>query len=111
MKQHTQKERVVMKTLKIENSQGLFLKEDGNYDSLDKLDKTILLQLVNNALKDEYEIDEYDESKLKNQAHQIIYKSISEKLNELHLRRQQFRDATENLYREEYDKYHVHGLT
>jgi hypothetical protein len=98
-----------MKALKIENSQGLFLKEDGNYEFLDKLDKTILLQLVNIALGDDYVIDEYDESKLKNQAHQIIYKSISEKLNDLHLKRQQFRDTSENLYLEEYEKYKAHG--
>jgi len=98
-----------MKALKIENSQGFFLKEDGNYESLDKLDKTILLQLVNIALEDDYVIDEYDESTLKNQAHQIIYKSISEKLNDLHLRRQQFRDTSENLYLEEYEKYKAQG--
>ncbi|WP_413692771.1 hypothetical protein [Psychromonas sp. KJ10-2] len=41
------------------------MKKDGNYESLDKLDKTILLQLVNIALEDDYLIDDYDESLLK----------------------------------------------
>jgi len=94
-----------MKALKIESSQGYFLAEDDKYKPVDKLDKTILLKLVNLALEDGFEIDAYDEAQLKNQAHQIIYKSISEKLNDLHQRRQQFRDASENLYLDEYEKY------
>jgi len=42
---------------------------------------------------------------LKNQAHQIIYKSISDKLNDLHQKRNQFRDESERLYLGEYEKY------
>ncbi|MCL7944013.1 hypothetical protein [Marinobacter sp. ATCH36] len=94
-----------MKVLKIDNSQGYFLTEEGDYKPIDKLDKNVLLRLVNVALEDGFEIDTYDEAKLRNQAHQIIYKSISEKLSDLHQRRQQFRDESENMYLEEYEKY------
>ncbi|MCP4992023.1 MAG: hypothetical protein GY928_40020 [Colwellia sp.] len=94
-----------MKALKIENSQGYFITEESVYEPVDKLDKTILLRLVNLALEDEFELDQYDETQLKNQAHQIIYKSVSEKLSDLHLKRQQFHDESENLYVDEYDKY------
>jgi hypothetical protein len=94
-----------MKALKIDNSQGYFLTEEGNYEPIDKLDKNVLLTLVNLALEDGFEIDAYDEDQLRNQAHQIIYKSISEKLFDLHQRRQQFRDESENMYLEEYEKY------
>lgn len=94
-----------MKVLKIENSQGLFLTEEGNYETIDKLDKNILLRLVNLALEDGFEIDIYDETQLRNQAHQIIYMSISEKLNDLYQRRQQFRDESENMYLDEFEKY------
>ena len=94
-----------MKTLKIESSQGHFLTEEDGYETVDKIDKTILLRLVNLALEDDFEIDEYDEAELKNQAHQIIYKSISEKLNDLHQKRNQFRDESERLYLDEYEKY------
>ncbi len=96
---------VDMKALKIENSLGHFLAEDGGYETVDKIDKTILLRLVNLALEDDFEIDEYDEGELKNHAHQIIYKSISEKLNDLHKKRNQFRDESERLYLDEYEKY------
>lgn len=94
-----------MKVLKIENSQGHFLTDEGDYETVDKIDKAILLRLVNLALEDNFEIDVYDEGELKNQAHQIIYKSISEKLNDLHQKRNQFRDESERLYLDEYEKY------
>lgn len=94
-----------MKVLKIDNNQGYFLTEEDNYEPIDKLDKNVLLSLVNLALEDSFEIDTYDEELLRNQAHQIIYKSISEKLCDLHQRRQQFRDESENMYLEEYEKY------
>jgi len=94
-----------MKALKIENHQGHFLKDAGEYETVDKIDKAILLRLVNLALEDDFDIDAYDEELLRNKAHQIIYKSISEKLNDLHLKRNQFRDESERLYLDEYEKY------
>lgn len=94
-----------MKVLKIEDFHGHFLTENGSYESIDKIDKTNLLRLAEFALLADFEIDEYDEGKLKNQAHQIIYKSISEKLTDLHLTRNQFSDESERLYLEEYEKY------
>jgi len=94
-----------MKVLKIENYQGYFLTEEEGYETVDKIDKAILLRLVNLTLKDDFEIDEYDEVELRNQAHQIIYKSISEKLNDLHQKRNQFRDESERMYLDEYEKY------
>lgn len=96
---------VGMKALKIENYQGHFLTEDDDYETVDKIDKAILLRLVNLALEDGFEIDDYDGGELRNQAHQIIYKSISEKLNDLHQKRNQFRDESERLYLDEYEKY------
>ena len=94
-----------MKALKIENQQGYYLTEQGNYEAIDKIDKIVLLRLANLALGDDFEIDKYDEEKLKNQAHQIVYKSISEKLDDLHDKRNQFRDESERLYLSEYEKY------
>jgi len=94
-----------MKALKIENNQGHFVTEAGDYETVDKIDKAVLLRLVNMALEDGFEIDAFDEEKLKNQAHQIIYKSIGEKLTDLHQRRNQFRDESDRLYLEAYEKY------
>lgn len=96
-----------MKALKIENHQGYFLTAEGGYDTVDKVDRTALSRLVNLALEDNFEIDEYDETELKNQSHQIIYKSISWKLLDLHQKRNQFRDESERLYLDAYEKYKV----
>ena len=73
--------------------------------AIDKIDKTVLLRLVNSALEDGFEIDEYNDVELKNKAHQIIYKSISEKLLDLHQKRSQFRDESDRLYLDAYEKY------
>lgn len=94
-----------MKALKIEDHQGYFLSEEGEYETIDKVDKGALLTLVNMALEDDFQFDEYDEEILKNQAHQIIYKSITEKLVDLHERRNQFRDESDRLYLDAYEKY------
>lgn len=96
-----------MKALKIENHKGLFMTEDGDYETVEKIDKAVLLRLVNLALEDDFEIDEFDEEVLKNQAHQIIYKSISEKLTDLNKKRKQFRDESERLYLDAYEKYKI----
>ena len=55
--------------------------------------------------EEEIEFDEYNDEYLKNQAHQIIYKSVSEKLQGLRDRRQEFIDQSERLYLQEYEKY------
>jgi hypothetical protein len=81
------------------------LTENEKYETVEKIDKTVLLRLVNLALQDNFEFDLYDENKLRNQAHQVIYKSISEKLSDLYLKRNQFRDESERLYLDEYEKY------
>ncbi|WP_375322712.1 hypothetical protein [Aliivibrio logei] len=99
-----------MKTLKIDNNQGYFLKDDASYETVDKLDKTALLHLVNLSLEDDFSIEHYDETKIRNQVHAIIYKSVSEKLLDLFEKRQQFKDESEGLYREEYEKYSADSL-
>jgi hypothetical protein len=96
-----------MKVLKIEDYKGFCLTEESTYQPLDKLDKTILLNLVNLALTEHFEIDKYDESLLKNEAHRIIYKSVSQKLNDLHQKREKFNDESDNVFTEEYEKYKV----
>ncbi|MCG9679351.1 hypothetical protein [Vibrio sp. Isolate24] len=99
-----------MQALKIDNNQGYFLKDNDTYEFIDKLDKTALLHLVSLSLEDDFSIEDYDETKIRNQAHAIIYKSVSEKLLDLFEKRQQFKDESEGLYREEYEKYSVESL-
>jgi len=94
-----------MKLLSIENNLGLYLGESGQYNPVDKITKEDLLRLVNLTLREDVLFDEYDENAIKNQAHQIVYKSIFEKLRGLRDRKQEFIDESERLYLKDYEKY------
>ena len=97
-----------MKLLKIENNLGFYRDNQGEFTTVDKITKEDILMLVNLTLgEDEIEFDKYNDENLKNQAHQIIYKSIFDKLQGLNDRRQEFIDESERLYLQEYEKYRV----
>lgn len=94
-----------MKLLKIENNHGQFLGGDGNFTPLDRITKEDLLRLVDLTLTQEVEFDDYDSETVKNQAHQILYKSIWDKLRGLRDRKEAFTDDSERLYLKEYERY------
>ncbi|MCV6577170.1 MAG: hypothetical protein OIF58_15710 [Cohaesibacter sp.] len=95
-----------MKILKIENEQGYFVTtNDGGWQSIDKIDKNGLLVLLDLFLADEVEIDSPDDHTISNQAHQIIYRGIFEKLSQLSSEKSRFKDESERLYLEEMKRY------
>ena len=94
-----------MKLLKIEDNKGLFLKSEDDFLPVDELSKDDLLRLVSLSLENEVDFDEYDDDKLKNPAHQIVYKNVYEKLSALHARREEFFDESKRLYLADYEKY------
>ena len=95
-----------MKLLKIDSNQGHFRGGDGKYKPVDKIAKEDLLQLVTWTLNEkEVEFDAYDENAIKNQAHQIVYKSVVQKLQDLRGRKQEFIDESERLFLKEHEKY------
>ncbi|MCC6795605.1 MAG: hypothetical protein IT366_10845 [Candidatus Hydrogenedentes bacterium] len=94
-----------MKLLQIDNNLGLFLVGEDKYDLIENVTKDDLLRLVDLALSVDVEFDEYDEKLVKNPAHQIIYKSVYEKLKGLQERKKAFLDESERQYLEEYEKY------
>lgn len=104
---HTRTGWMDMKILKIDNGQGFFSVDGSSYETIDKIDKDGLLKLVGLVLEEELEMDEYDQDKLQHQAHQIVYKSIYEKLSELEERKDEFKDESKRLYHEEYERYNV----
>lgn len=95
-----------MKLLKIEDNLGYYCDNQGEFATVDKITKDDILRLVNLTLsEEEVEFDEYKDDNLKNQAHQIIYKSIFDKLQELKERRKEFKDESDRLYLSEYERY------
>ncbi len=99
-----------MKLLSIENNAGYYLNDLGQYNPIDKITKEDLLRLVNLTLHEDVEFDAYDDSAIKNQAHQIVYKSLFEKLRDLKDRKKEFVDESERLYLKEYERYREDSL-
>jgi hypothetical protein len=94
-----------MKLLKIEDNHGHFLDGGGTFTPLDRITKEDLFRLVDLTLTQEVEFDDYDSEAVKNQAHQILYRSIWEKLRGLRDRKEAFMDESERLYLKEHEKY------
>ncbi len=95
-----------MKLLRVGDNIGEFLDATGQYRSIDKIGKDDLLMLVDRTLHDEeFQFDPYDDQAIKNQAHQVIYKGVLQKLIDLRKRRQEFIDESARLFLDDYDKY------
>ncbi len=63
------------------------------------------MQLVNLVLDSDVEMDEFSETSVSNQAHQVIYRSIHEKLVVLQENKDRFRDESDRMYQEAIEKY------
>lgn len=97
-----------MKYLKIDDNKGYFLQQKDStpeWIEIDKISKDNLLSLLNSAISDDFEMDVYDEAKLANKAHQIIYKSVVEKFTDLIAMKSKFKDESESYYKEALEKY------
>lgn len=95
-----------MKLLKIDGNCGHFLGASNEYIPIDKITKEDLLRLAGQALENsDSTLDPFDSELIKNQAHQVIYKSVSQKLSELQNRRTEFIDESARLFLDEYERY------
>lgn len=93
-----------MKYLKIDGNKGYFW-DGSEYQEIEKIGKDELLTLIGVAELDDFEIDPYDEAKIANKAHQIIYESIAKKFTEFLYDKEQFNRDVESLYSEAIGKY------
>lgn len=103
--QHTLKENSPMIYLKIENGKGYFFKEPDQWIEIDQIGKEDLLTLLDKAIADDFEMNDYDAGLLQNTAHQIIYKHLFQKFNELVENKSRFKDESEQLYKSAIEKY------
>jgi hypothetical protein len=96
-----------MKLLRIADNAGQFLGANGDYVAIDRITKEDLLRLVGQIIEEESaDLDEFDSESIKNQAHQVIYRSVSQKLADLRERRTEFIDEAARLFLDEYERYH-----
>lgn len=96
----------VMKILKIENGKGYFRTSNSDdWKTIDEIDKDGLMKLLDRFLGSDVEMDDIDEKSLSNQAQQIIYRSISEKLSNLKENKSKFKDESDRTYLDAIQKY------
>jgi len=94
-----------MKYLKIEDNKGYFCLEEGVWKEIDKIGKKDLMTLLDNAIGTEFEMDKFEQEKIENKAHQIIYKNLFDKFHELLSNKNRFKDESEQLYKDALKKY------
>jgi len=99
------KEEMLMKHLRITEGKGQYSIDGYNWTDMDKIDKSELLKLVNMALTAEFIMEPYNKELIRNPAHEIIYRNIYAKLEELVTKKDRFKDESEQLYREAIQKY------
>lgn len=94
-----------MKILKISNGKGFFLRDPDNWVEIDQISKEDLMNLLDKVISDDLEMDEFQTTSLHNKAHQIIYKNLYQKFNELNENRNRFKDESEQFYKSAIEKY------
>jgi len=96
-----------MKYLKIENGKGLFLRDNGQTEQVDKMTKDDVLYLIDKATSTEetFEVDPFDENSIQNEAHKIIYRSLYSKFLELLENKTRFAEESVSQFKEAIEKY------
>lgn len=97
-----------MKFLTIDNGQAMYTIDPTVPASvkIDQISKEDLFRLIELCItNDSFEMDPYNEVLLQNKAHQIIYKNIYQKLEDLKKQRVRFSDEKTVLYRTAINKY------
>lgn len=97
-----------MKFLKIEDSKGYFIKDKANpadWVEIDKIEKDDLMKLLDYAVEEDFEMDQYLEENIQHKAHQIIYKHLFEKFELFLQNKDRFKDESELIYKEALEKY------
>ena len=94
-----------MKYLKIEDNKGYYQLEPNSWREIDNINKDDLISILNKIIEPDFEMDEFDENKIQNRAHQIIYRNLFSKFSELLENRNRFKDESEQLYKSAFEKY------
>ena len=102
---HIKKDGKHMKYLKIENSKGFYCLKEDYWQEIDKISKDDLMALLDKAIETDFEMDEYNQEKIANKAHQIIYKNLHQKFSELLENKSRFKDESEQLYKNAFERY------
>ncbi len=96
---------VAYKYLKIENDKGYYCLEQDSWKEIDKINKDDLMILLDKSIETDFQMDEFEQEKIQNKAHQIIYRNLFNKFSELLDSKSRFKDESEQLYKDAIEKY------
>jgi hypothetical protein len=98
-----------MKYLKIDNNKGFYRVDISQevWIEIDQINKENLLELLNTASSEVFEMDEYKDELLQNPAHNIIYKNIYGKFSDFIKNKTRFQDSAEATYKQAIEKYQL----
>lgn len=95
----------IMKYLEINNNKVFFLNKSGEKKTIDLISKEDIMYILEKSVEKNFEFDLYDDAKIGNQVHNIIYKEISKKIQNMIESREDLNDDVDSLYRDEWQKY------
>lgn len=98
---------MIMKFLEISDNKAYFRNSSNEFLLIDQIGKDDLLYLIDKAVDSsiDFDMDDLDNARLANEAHNIIYSNIYGKLKELIKERARFSDEYASLYRDVKEKY------
>ena len=96
-----------MNYTKIENSNVYFrLRSSDNWKLISDITGDDLIILIEKCIdEDDFELEEFDDTLIKNEAHKIIYKSIHQKINDIYRERDNIIDENTQRYNDIIEKY------
>lgn len=96
-----------MNYTKIENSKVFFrLSSSDNWKLISDITGDDLIILIEKCIdEDDFELKEFDDTIIKNEAHKIIYKSIYQKINDIYLERDNIIDDNSQRYNDIIEKF------
>lgn len=96
-----------MNYTKIKNNNVYFrLSDSDNWKSISDLTGDDLIKLIEKCIDaDDFELEEFDDTLIRNEAHKIIYKSIYQKIKDIHLERDNIIDENTQRYNAIIEKY------
>jgi hypothetical protein len=94
-----------MKHLRIDAGKGQFSIDGASWIEIDKIGRDDIMALLSAAVVDGFEMDTYEKGSLANPAHDIIYRNLAAKFQELASNRERFADESQRVYASAIRKY------
>lgn len=96
-----------MNYTKIENNNVYFrLSNLDNWKIISDITGDDLIKLIEKCIdEDDFELEEFDDTLIKNEAHKIIYRSVFQKINDIHRERDNIIDENTQKYNDIIEKY------